>query len=279
MSTVQTLFADAVRQLEPVCGTDAAFEADCLLDTMCGVSKTGRLANPHTVIPSAAQARLADALSRRKSGEPLQYILGSWDFYGRSFAVGHGVLIPRPETEQLVELAMPLLAEKPNAKVLDLCAGSGCLGLTIALQCPQTSVFLLEKYDAAFSYLRLNAERLCAPNVTLIQADAFNPPQDLPLFDLLLSNPPYIPASEIPHLQREVRCEPHTALDGGADGLDFYRIIAARWMSQLSSNADIFLECGDGQGDAVAALFSASSAKQTVIFDTQDIDRFVHIHI
>lgn len=256
---------------------DAAFEAACLLETATGCSRSQCLARRGEAVSADAAQRFLSAVERRLCGEPLQYILGKWDFYGREFLVGAGVLIPRPETEELVEAAISVLRKNPYSTVFDLCAGSGCIGLTVAKEVPECTVYLFEKYDAAFSYLRNNAEALNVPNAHLIKADILaDAPPDGVRADLLLSNPPYIPQSELPDLQKEVQREPRTALDGGADGLDFYRAIQNRWMPFVNAGGTLLFECGDGQGEAVAKLFS-SAAQTKVCFDFQNIDRFVQV--
>ena len=191
--------------------------------------------------------------------------------------MGEGVLIPRPETEELVETAISVLRENPHSTVFDLCAGSGCIGLTVAKEVPECTVYLFEKYDAAFSYLQKNAEALNAPNAHLIKADIFtDTPPDGARADLLLSNPPYIPKRELAELQKEVLREPSTALDGGFDGLDFYRAIQNRWLPFVNADGTLLFECGDGQGSEIATLFESAKAAK-VLFDFQNIDRFVQI--
>ena len=256
---------------------DAAFEADCLLESATGYSRSQCLVRGAEAVSERVTTRFFSQIARRIQGEPLQYILGKWSFYGRDFFVGEGVLIPRPETEELVETAISVLRENPHSTVFDLCAGSGCIGLTVAKEVPECTVYLFEKYDAAFSYLQKNAEALGVPNAHLIKADIFtDAPPDGARADLLLSNPPYIPKRELAELQKEVLREPSTALDGGADGLDFYRVIQNRWMPFVNADGTLLFECGDGQGSEIANLFESAKAAK-VLFDFQNIDRFVQI--
>ncbi|MGN0562261.1 MAG: peptide chain release factor N(5)-glutamine methyltransferase [Candidatus Fimenecus sp.] len=277
---VKELFRNGVQALTPIAQNDTQFECSCLFEFATGISASQRLANPAQPVSDSGQARFYALLERRLHGEPLQYILGKWSFYGRDFFVGEGVLIPRPETEQLVETANAHIRDKQYRVIWDLCAGSGCIGLTVALENPDTNVYLFEKYDAALYYLQKNRDALGVKNAKIIQADIFEYlPQNGFFTDLLLSNPPYIPSAELGLLQREVQKEPHTALDGGADGLDFYRTIAARWLPFVKAGGEMLLECGDGQGAAVASIFQHNTAQQTVRYDFNDIDRFVQINV
>ena len=192
--------------------------------------------------------KFADMLWQVKSGEPLQYVIGKWDFYESEFYVGKGVLIPRPETEELTELVIKNAKGIANPVVVDLCSGSGCIGISVAKAVNKSTVYCVEKSEDAIFYLNRNAENL--PNVKIINADiAFS--LELPDADIIVSNPPYIKSSDISSLQNEVQKEPVMALDGGEDGLDFYRIIAEKWYSRLKESGMLFLEIGEDQGDAV----------------------------
>ena len=248
-------------------------EARWLLESVTGRAQTALLLSEEQVSDAVAKA-YETLLARRIAGEPVQYLLGSWEFYGFSFAVGEGVLIPRPETELLVEFAERLLAAHPAPVILDLCAGSGCIGLSIAKLLPRARVWLLEKEQAAFAYLEENRRRLGAENAVLIQGDLFDGPAafGLPHADLLVSNPPYIASEEVPGLQREVLREPASALDGGADGLDFYRALAKDWLPRCDAAA---LECGETQTDAVAALLAAHYQSVAVRRDLNGLPRVV----
>ncbi len=219
-------------------------------------------------------------IDRRKSGEPLQYILGSWEFLGIEFLVGEGVLIPRPETEQLVEYVLEQLKDVKNPIVYDLCSGSGCIGLTIAKLRPDATVYLFEKEDKAFEYTNKNAKNLMLKNANIIQCDIFDFNVDtLPNANVIVSNPPYIKSSEIPTLQIEVQNEPRAALDGGNDGLMFYRCIASKWLSKILKGGLIAMECGDGQSNDIISIFDGLIAEKNILFDFNDIDRIVTFRI
>ena len=215
-----------------------------------------------------------EKIKQRASGVPVQYVIGSWDFYGESFEVGEGVLIPRPETELLVDFAFDYLRDKNNPVVFDLCAGSGCIGLTVAKNCPDANVYLVEKSPDAFRYLEKNLKKLGCKNAKLVCGDILNGFEyfDLPKPDLILSNPPYIETAEIESLQSEVHHEPVMALDGGEDGYVFYEAIADKWIKYCDAVA---VECGERQADKIKELFSCVFADVYSVTDFNGIERTV----
>ena len=219
--------------------------------------------------------RYDDMLSQRISGRPLQYILGEWDFYKFTFSVGEGVLIPRPETEQLVEICIKEIKKNSYKTVYDLCAGSGCIGISIAKECTDVQVVMFELFDNALQYTKKNLENHKLKNVRLVKFDVLNDDvASLDDVDLLVSNPPYIPCEEIKSLQAEVLREPHTALDGGEDGLVFYRAFEKNWLDKVKQNGFVAMECGEEQSDVIAQLFSDKlNAEQ--ICDVFGVSRFV----
>ena len=219
-------------------------------------------------------------IGRRKKGEPLQYIVGKWDFYGLTFMVGEGVLIPRPETENLVEYVLNEIKNVKNPIVFDLCSGSGCIGITVAKIRPDSKVYLFEKEDKAYSYLNKNLKAFKLPNAVPVKCDILDCDlQDLPVADVIVSNPPYIKSAEIPTLQAEVKKEPLSALDGGNDGLIFYRCIASRWASKVKKGGLIACECGDGQSADILPMFESVVSEKKVVFDFNNIDRIVVFRI
>jgi len=212
------------------------------------------------------------ALRRREAGEPLQYILGEWEFYGYPIKVGKGVLIPRPETELLVDLAKEHY--KRRLTVCDLCAGTGCVGIALAreLHC---DVIAVEKYDEAIRYLKQNIElNNVADKVEIMQADVLN--TDLPESDCVLINAPYLSESDMNSLQKEVTHEPRTALYGGGDGLDFYREFFREWRFELKRAMLIACEVGDGQAEAVCELMRKIGLDPKIKQDYNKIDRIVY---
>lgn len=265
----------AAKRLKRAGCEDAAFDARCLLEDIGGVGRGGALLN--RALSERQEAALETALKEREAGRPLQYILGCWDFLSLTLAVGEGVLIPRPETELLCETAAGLLRDCAAPAVLDLCAGSGCVGLGVASLLPGAAVTAVELSEEALPYLRRNCAAYPACNVTVCRGDVLaGAPADAPLYDAILSNPPYIPSSDLPSLQREVRREPAMALDGAADGLLFYRAIAQSWLSCLKPGGFVAVEVGIGQAEAVAALFEAHGLEAVAIKqDLAGIDRVV----
>ena len=245
-------------------------ESRWLLESVLGIGTAEYLMTKETETAEKDAGSFLSKIRERVSGRPLQYILGKWDFFGRSFCVGEGVLIPRPETEQLAELALEMLRDKKSPAVLDLCAGTGCIGLTIAKERPDANVVLVEKYSDALEYLDKNARELGVSNAQVIQGDIFDI-DSLPSgsFDLIVSNPPYIPTSELPGLDREVCREPETALDGGEDGLRYY--YAIKEISLKFGGCPVIVECGEGQADAICEIFGNARACE----DFNSIKRFV----
>ena len=220
-------------------------------------------------------ARLEDCLRRRASGEPLQYILGRAGFMGLDFAVDSRVLIPRQDTETLAEAALIELRAHRAPTVLDLCAGSGCIGLSLKSLCPACAVTLADLSRDALEVAKLNAKALDA-DVRLRQGDLFAA-VGRERFDLIVSNPPYIPTADLANLQREVRREPRLALDGGADGLEIYRRIARDAGAHLNPGGAIYLEVGMGEAGPVLGLLRANlaCADSGAIQDLNRVDRVV----
>ena len=250
---------EAVREIEArltAAGCpDADFDARELFRLVTGADL--RLADQPL---TAAQAdRLETLTVRRADREPLQYLCGSWPFLDFELAVGPGVLCPRADTEVVAEAAAGLLAGVQKPKVLDLCAGTGCLGLGVRRFCPDAVVTSLEKSPEAFRYLEQNAKNaLHRPAATPVRGDLFTYWETLPEgeLDLIVSNPPYLTAAEMQQLLPEVAREPAMALEAGADGLVFYRAIAEHYQKALRPGGALALEIGWQQREAVTALLA-----------------------
>lgn len=207
---------------------------------------------------SAVEQRVKELIDRRMQGEPVAYIIGEWEFYGLTLDVSRDVLIPRSDTELLAERAIELAsAAGEGARVLDLCAGSGCIGLAVAHNAPNCRVVLADLSEAALRMCRSNVRR-CGLNarVTSLIANALEAPAAaLWDFDVIVCNPPYIPSGDIPGLDSSVKdYEPISALDGGTDGLDFYRAVASRWSSALRLGGSLIFEVGIGQAADVEQI-------------------------
>ena len=230
-------------------------------------------------------ARELEALTaRRLQGEPCAYITGSWEFYGLPIEVSPDVLIPRMDTEVLAEAAInDLKKRKMDARVLDLCAGSGCIGCAIAHELPGTRVVLSDISPKALELCRRNAElNRLSSRVSCIEADAMrSPPMLIGSFDLVVCNPPYIPTGEIPGLDCSVRdYEPHTALDGGIDGLDFYRTILRAWKCVVRTGGVMMFEVGEDQADSVETLMRIAGFRGiSSLEDTIGVRRVVTGHL
>lgn len=233
---------------------DSAKEAEILITETLHIDKSKLYADSLEI--SDETSKHIDSLAeRRLQGEPIQYIIGHVDFYGLKINVGRGVLIPRPETELVVEEAIKQLklfkVHGSRLTVLDLCTGSGCIALAIAKEFPDAKVYAVDRSDEALKYSRENASQNNIENVCFIKGDLFNPVKGL-VFDLIVSNPPYIKKSGIKSLQKEIRdYEPIDALDGGEDGLDFYRRILRESPYFLKKDSFLILEIGHDQADDV----------------------------
>jgi len=206
---------------------------------------------------SDAQAdRMRDLVKRRGEREPLQHILGSTSFCGIEIGVTPDVLVPRPETEMLAETGWEYLKQRAGEPVvLDYGTGSGCIAIALAAHFPSATIHAVDVSEKALAIARANAAKY---NITFHQGSGI---PELPPIDLFISNPPYIPSTEIPTLQAEVaRFDPHLALDGGADGLDFYRRIAAEALPRMADEGRLMLEFGDGQEAALQEIFAADWA-------------------
>ena len=250
---VNRLFADISKQLS-VITDDSVFEARIILETVFG--RDYRLKELTGTLGAPTERQLAavnEMLEHRLSGEPLQYIVGEWEFYGLAFKVGRGVLIPRQDTETLVDAALELLEDVSSPRVLDLCSGTGCVAAAIKYSRPDAEVTALELYPEAYDILCGNAERY---GIKTVQADALDESAAMAFsnLDLITANPPYLTAADMKALQREVSREPATALFGGDDGLDFYRNLSKVWRGSLADGGKIAFEIGLGQEDAVAKI-------------------------
>ncbi len=227
------------------------------------------------------EERVEKMTERRIAGEPIAYILGEWEFMGLPMKVSEGVLIPRADTETLAELAIKLLRARKStagARVLDLCCGTGCIGISIASAVADARIVLVDNSLRALRTARQNVIRNSVQrNVTVIESDALaQPPMLLGRFDIIVSNPPYIPTAEIPTLDSSVKdFEPREALDGGKDGLDFYRAIIPRWTEILREGGCVLFECGEGQAAKVSAMLSERGFTTACHKDAAGVDRVV----
>lgn len=258
---------------------NARFEAEQLLQK-AGIPRMKLLTEPNGSVSAETESAVRGMLERRLSGYPLQYLLGEWEFFGLTFPVGEGVLIPRQDTEILAELARDFLLERSpdERKTLDLCAGSGCIGVTLAKLCG-AEVKCVELSENAFGYLergiKLNGvERL----VTAVRGDVTDSEFAKRLggeYDVIVSNPPYLTETDMKNLQTEVTHEPRMALYGGMDGLDFYREMLAIWTKRLKIGGMFAVEIGINQERGVMEIFEENGLNADCIKDTRGIYRVV----
>lgn len=254
--TVRTALADARDRLAD--SASPALDAELLLAHALGRPRTFLHAWPDAGIPPEARAAFAALLGRRVEGEPIAYVLGCREFWSLDFAVSPDVLIPRPETEGLVEIALAELGARgiTAPAILDLGTGSGCIAVALARERPDARVTAVEASPAALALARRNAERLGA-RVEWLEGEWLAPVGER-RFDLIVSNPPYL-RSDDPHLQRgDVRFEPRAALDGGPDGLDAIRALATPAGPRLADGGLLAVEHGADQADAVVGILAAA---------------------
>lgn len=262
------------RELEKAGCDSPAFDACCLLEALASLPRGHR--PDERELEEETWSALQSAARRRAGGEPLQYILGEWDFLNLTLAVGEGALIPRSETELLCETAAKYLGAGFSGDFLDLCAGTGCVGLGVCSLLPACRGIAVEFSDAALPYLRENLRRYPSFHIQAVRDNVLEPRRPYPISDAVLCNPPYIPSAELPRLQDEVRREPREALDGGEDGLLFYRALADTWVSFLKPGGLMAAEIGYGQRSAVADLFRAHGLRDITAFsDASGIPRVV----
>lgn len=254
---------------------DAEFDSLQLLLYCFNLDKTSFLLKKHEAAEKDKTDEYFSLILERASGKPLQYIIKEQVFLNNSYIVGEGVLIPRPETEELAYLCINEINKRGYKTVYDLCAGSGCIGISIALNCTDANVYMFEKHDDAIKYLCSNIPTHLKNRANLVKADIFDYDfSSLPQPDLIVSNPPYIPSVEIPSLQNEVQKEPVAALDGGEDGLDFYRCITSKWTPFITKGGFAAFECGEYQAEPIKNMLS-NAIHTNIIKDIYGAERFI----
>jgi release factor glutamine methyltransferase len=258
----------------------AQLDAQLLLAAAAHADRAALLSGSVDLSPETL-AQFAAMMDRRAAREPVAYILGRREFYSLEFEVNREVLIPRPQTETVVDVALEFIAEHPRAKVLDVGTGSGAIAVALAANAPQVSIVATDIRPVALALARRNAvSGKVAERIGFVAADLFERLETGPTlgrFDLVVSNPPYIVDDQVARLEPEVRnFEPQVALRGGPDGLDFFRRIAAGVRSHLERGGLLVLEVGAGQDSAVAAILAAAGMRPAgVIKDLDGIARVV----
>ena len=255
--TYNNLYLDLRQRFHKAGMADPTLEARELVCCAAGKSREELSRDGRLYVPAAVEQQVERLAQRHLAGEPVAYLIGEWEFYGLPLDISESVLIPRPDTEVLVEQALSRLQGVSEPRILDLCAGSGCIGLALAKHLPGSRVVLGELDEGALRICRQNIRRNdLTGRVVSLQMNALEkPPAHLGEFDAIVSNPPYIPDGDIAGLDVSVRdYEPHLALRGGEDGLDFYRAICARWRTALRTDGRLLFEVGVGQADDVLRI-------------------------
>lgn len=273
--TISELYKEIKAELASGGVESCEFEAEQLLRAF-GFDKLAIITDPERLVSEDISAEIKERAARRLAREPLQYILGEWEFYGLPFRVGAGVLIPRADTETLVDVALEFLKSRGvnSRRTLDLCAGSGCIGIALA-KLANADVTSVEKSREAFDYLKKNAA-LNSASITAVPGDARGEQNAPGEFDLIVCNPPYLTAEDMRSLQKEVRFEPEAALFGGEDGLSFYRQLIPKYSKKLKPGGMLAVEIGKGQESAVCELFRKSGLDPQMKQDLNGIFRVIY---
>lgn len=268
-STYNDLYLDTRQELRQAGVPAAQLEARELLCFAADKSREQLYRDMPLYAPDHIARRFRELVKRRLAGEPLAYIIGEWDFYGITLDICRDVLIPRPDTETLVDRGIEFVKRLPGVtRVLDLCAGSGCVGVALARHSPRSRVILADWSEDALRICRQNIRRCdLISRMSTTRVDALEPaPSGLSDFDLILCNPPYIPTGEIPGLEISVRdYEPRLALDGGLDGLDFYRSVATGWKAALRLGGKLCFEVGFDQAEAVEQIMELNGYERILV--------------
>jgi len=269
--TVGVLLHLHSKQLEAALNIDsssARIEVQCLLQAVLQVNRAWLLTHPEQLLSDEQTSRLSALYERRLNGEPIAYLLGEREFYGLTFKVSPATLIPRPETELLVELALQRIPQQGTWHVLDLGTGSGAIALNIAHARPDAEVVAADASAAALEIAQFNMQRLNLGNVCMLRSDWFSALRG-ERFDMIVSNPPYIAAGDVHLAQGDVRFEPRAALISGTDGLDDIRRICTQAKAHLNPNGWLLLEHGYDQAAQVRALLQQSGFEE--IFSARDL--------
>ena len=279
-TTYNNLFLDTRARLKKAGVEGAQLEAREILCYASDKSREQLYRDMSLYVSAELERRVEELVQRRLAGEPVAYIIGEWEFYGLPLNISQDVLIPRMDTEVLAERGILKAREAgEGARVLDLCAGSGCVGLAVAANAPNCRVVLAELSEGALRLCKQNVRRNdLNSRVTCLSVNAMEPPSSaLWDFDAIVCNPPYIPTADILVLEHSVRdYEPHMALDGGEDGLDFYRFISAKWKSALRLGGTLLFEVGIGQAPEVEEILARNGFEDIkTTADTQGIWRVV----
>lgn len=278
--TYNNLYLDIRNRLRKEGCVGASLEARELVCCGSGKTKEEFFRDASLYVTPETEKAIQALVERHLHGEPVAYLIGEWEFYGLPLDVSEAVLIPRPDTEVLCEQALSFVKELGECRVLDLCAGTGCIGLAIAANAPKSRVLLGDISDGAVRICRQNIRRNgLTGQVTVMNMDAMQPPpKAIGEFQCIVSNPPYIPRADIETLDASVKdFEPYLALCGGEDGYDFYTSIIRRWKDALVTGGRLYFEVGIGQADTVLRMMRAEGfGDLEIVPDLQGIPRVVY---
>jgi release factor glutamine methyltransferase len=269
--SIQAILQQHSKQLEAALNLDpssARIEVQCLLQAVLHANRAWLFTHSEQSLDTSQHARYMALLERRLAGEPIAYLLAAREFYGLTFTVSPATLIPRPETELLVDLALQRIPKQGTCRILDLGTGSGAIALSIAHARPNAEVVAVDESAAALEVAQFNTRRLGLGNVRLLQSVWFSALYG-EHFDMIVSNPPYIAAGDVHLAQGDVRFEPITALASGADGLEDIRCITAQAKDHLNVDGWLLLEHGYDQAAAVRVLLQ--QAGFTGVFSASDL--------
>ena len=277
--TVQTLLTETADYLASYCPETPRLDAEVLLAHVLNTDRVGLYRSSHDMVPVSAREELRDLVRRRVNKEPISYILGRKEFWSLVLSVGPAVMVPRPDTETLVEEALHLAPHEAACSLLDIGTGSGAIAIALAKELPAAAVTAVDISPAALETAKQNAAANHVATITFLLGSLFEPVRDQEhSFDAIISNPPYIPSAEIPRLPQGLRdYEPHLAFDGGLDGLDFYRKITRESPRYLKKGGFLLFEVGYDQNAAVKTIIADTGAFSTAetACDLAGIERVV----
>ena len=279
-TTYNNLYLDLRTELKRAGDEEATQSARELVGSAAGKTREEFVRDGSLYASPEVERAARRLVQRHLAGEPVAYLIGEWEFYGLPLDISPAVLIPRPDTEVLATKLIDAARSAGPCRILDLCAGSGCIGLAAAANLPNARVLLGELDDEALKVCRQNIRRSnLTGRVTSMKLDAREKPtRSLGEFQFLVSNPPYIPSADIGTLDASVReHEPRLALDGGEDGLDFYRAICEKWRDALCESGMLFFEVGIGQADQVLRIMRSNGFGDIqIVKDLNNIPRVVY---
>ena len=275
MATIFESYNNCKRELEKAGIEDYVFESKQIIKHITGYSNAQILQKYTENLTEYQENNLTAIIKQRLVRYPLQYIIGKWNFFGREFFVGPGVLIPRSDTETLMDVCLEFLKTKENPEVIDLCAGTGCIGITLKGEIPTANVKMVEKFDEALFYTERNKGHN-GVDVNIVKGDVLEGAESEGKYDLIVSNPPYITDLDMKTLQPEVKFEPETALRGGEDGLVFYKSITEKYKASLKDGGMLAFEVGVNQAERVKQILIENGFKNvSTRKDLNDIERVV----